>query len=440
MLLFWIFIYDIKGTHDQNNKPFKTQKQNLPSRINTHTIQVAINILQYKIDQLVYMVQMAYKQNQDKESVNNCARKCLNCLQQVNDKIKEALDTHNIQQNVVNVFDSDRLPQSQDYFGYYQDYGEFPQVGELPQEGEFRQDRQVPQEGEFPKVRDLNTIKTAQISPDEQHLVICSDYKLQIWNLNSKERINTIIYKNELSAFNFYNDQLIAVGDCQGYISTIFNYNVRSIQHQIHKGEVYQILFKNMKQVISNSRDNTIKITDLVQGKLIIKINYILSGFSGFDYNKFNNIIIAPNDDFISIWKSDYQYESLKSVKLFDRECISFIQAIFSTDGNKAIISLRDYGKIVILEINMDRKQISILKEIDIDKSTYNISYCLKDQAILYTTRRYYELFNIEQPEKKIGTLFGYSNIPFLNKQLDSLNFLVKIYGCQIELIKFEAD
>lgn len=90
--------------------------------------------------------------------------------------------------------------------------------------------------------------------------------------------------------------------------------------------EILSLIFKNKNQIISASKDNTIKLTIMDTGEIVRTIKYIYPCPSGFDYNKSKDIIIAPNYNYVSVWDSDKQLELMKSESFYNRRHVTFIQ------------------------------------------------------------------------------------------------------------------
>ncbi|KAM3140878.1 hypothetical protein pb186bvf_007105 [Paramecium bursaria] len=382
-------------------------------------------VIQYKDsinNQISYLLQGAQKQQfKCEKDLNTYQKYTLDCLKSIkflDEYLRDKLENKDFiecmsENGKLNGQFNQRLKQKDNYFGFYEDYAEFSQNG-------------------------VFKLQTAQISSNEQFIAICSENQLQLWDLISKSIFNTFSFQDEITAVNFcYNTNDLSVGNVKGIIQLIQDFKMDPINLKTHKRQINYLIYRSISKVISCSEDQTIKISDMQRVIVIYSINYICTCFSGFDFSESQNFIIAPNSGFASIWSCEQRVEKIRSQKIYDNEQIIFIQLILSQDSRKVIVNLYNLNNILILKIDLLNQRILLINTINTQSSAFNIQFCLADNTILYIANGYYKLVNIEKPGLPIvGIRFSESDRPFLNTQVNSLNYLISFYGNKVLISK----
>ncbi|KAM3140783.1 hypothetical protein pb186bvf_007010, partial [Paramecium bursaria] len=186
-------------------------------------------------------------------------------------------------------------------------------------------------------------ISAFQQSPN-QILLACCQYKtITIWNLLQNIKINEITHQRFIQSITFYDDSNnFIIGDDKGVITKFTSYCKKSqpsLSYQVHQASIIQMIIKLKDQIYSCSTDNSIRLSDLSQNKILLIINNCFGCQSGFEYSQKEKVIIAPNNKQQLILWDEISGKELANSNLQIQET-EFISICLSDAQDKILVNL----------------------------------------------------------------------------------------------------
>ncbi|KAM3127447.1 hypothetical protein pb186bvf_020427 [Paramecium bursaria] len=292
----------------------------------------------------------------------------------------------------------------------------------------FKEFQECKYKGSRKEIHTYQDISAAEISPDQTQLVCIAYTTIYIWDYLKNSLIQKHDIKNYIETFTFiYPSNKIIAGNNKGSIYQILNKDDKSWteEFEVHSNKIYFIFIKNLNEIFTCSKDNTIKLINIQQRQVLQTIDYVCSCRCNFIYVEVENILIVPNGQNLSIF--DIQ-DGLQLQRTHYGEAEMFLQILLSNNYENIYLNLPSKHEIKMYQLDCQAKQIRLTQIIKLTSYCYNISLCFGDDILVILDDAGFQLRHLIDDLPLIKEIQSYGRSMFsFNRQHPKLNKLLSL-------------
>ncbi|KAM3144577.1 hypothetical protein pb186bvf_003446 [Paramecium bursaria] len=285
-----------------------------------------------------------------------------------------------------------------------------------------------------------NNLSSAAISNDLKYIIAGGvDSELMIWNYSSLQLLETIKLQQWISSCIFSDDsQSIFVGDFKG---NIYQYVIEDVifmqnfQLKLHDDAISNIVYINKQFILTSSDDGIIIKLDCTTKTQQYKIRAHRDSVLGLDYDRIRNFIVSSSED-----RQLKLYDGNSGKLLIDRSDDNIICQLQIINNSNQLLTLDHVGHLKLYAIDLEKKDILIIRLITKQQDVMNFSLVLYNYFIVIVCKQIASIFGLDGQHIRTIDHNIDDKFTFGTLQVNSLKAILVRGLKQLSVIKLDLD